>query len=260
MERHQPNVVQYYTFQSFDSPQIVHRVFTRLGGVSPHPWAELNLGGTVGDEPSRVRENRRRALQTASRELDSVFDVWLVHGNSVACTQAPFRPGDDMIKADAMLTDQPGVTLFMRFADCVPILFHDPIKKVVGIAHAGWLGTIRGVVQSTLQTMRERYGCRAENVLAAIGPSIAAHHYEVGKEVVAQVVARFGDDASSFLIESNGSVRFDLWKANQLQLESCGVRHIECANTCTACNPSEWYSHRGESGRTGRFGALISLE
>lgn len=259
MECHQPDTVRYYTFTSFDSPQIVHRVFTRVGGVSPHPWAELNLGGTVGDEPERVRENRRRALQTADRTFDSVFDVWQVHGNTVACASSPFRPGDDMVKADAMLTDQPGLTLFMRFADCVPILFHDPVKKVIGIAHAGWLGTVRGVAQSTLQTMRERYGSRAENVLAAIGPSIAAHHYQVGREVVAQVIARFGDQASSFLIESNGAVYFDLWKANQAELEACGVRQIECANLCTACSPSEWYSHRGDKGRTGRFGALISL-
>jgi copper oxidase (laccase) domain-containing protein len=107
--------------------------------------------------------------------------------------------------------------------------------------------------------MQAEFGCQPANLLAGIGPSIAAHHYQVGSDVVEQVNAVFGPDAKALLPETDGKVQFDLWAANRLVLESQGVRHIEIAGICTACDLENWYSHRGEHGITGRFGALIGI-
>jgi hypothetical protein len=111
--------------------------------------------------------------------------------------------------------------------------------------------------------MRSKYGTKPVDILAAIGPSIGPHHYQVGPEVVEQVIKAFGEDAQRMLQQSvNDSPdkkQFDLWKANEFILEQTGVRNIEISAICTACNISDWYSHRGENGRTGRFGALFAL-
>ncbi|MBI4732396.1 MAG: peptidoglycan editing factor PgeF [Chloroflexi bacterium] len=250
--------LRYYQFDSFDHG-LCQAVFTRRGGVSPEPWASLNLGGTVGDDSQRVRENRRRALAALGRDPGTVYDVWQVHGVEVAITRAPRQPETPHLQADAILTDQPGLTLMMRFADCVPVLLHDPARKVAGIAHAGWLGTVRGVVLATVEAMRSQFDSNPADLLAGIGPSIGPDHYEVGAEVVLQVRQAFGADASSLLVGRGGRMFFDLWAANRLQLERAGVTHIETAGLCTVCHNDDWFSHRAEHGRTGRFGAVIAL-
>ena len=256
---HQFDTIRYCTFESLEDKRIVHAVITRNGGISPAPWESLNLGGTVGDDPARVSENRRRALQVIGRSHETIYDVWQVHSAEVICTDGPRASNSPHLKADAILTDQPGVTLFMRFADCVPLLLFDPLNEVIGLVHAGWLGTVRQVVKAALETMCTQYGSRPENILAGIGPSIGMHHYPVGPEVAAQVKASFGQDASGLLYTTNGEIQFDLWSANQLMLEQAGVRFIEVAGLCTACHAEDWYSHRQENGKTGRFGVLISL-
>lgn len=259
MRYHQPDEIRYYTFEMFDQePGLIHAVFTRHGGISPAPWASLNVGGLRGDDPVRVMENRVRAFQELNRDPNSVYDVWQVHSADVICTEKP-RPPHPHVRADAILTDRPEITLFMRFGDCVPILLYDPRRHVAGIAHAGWLGTVRGTVTNTVDRMQSVYGSQPEEILAAIGPSIGAHHYEVGSEVISAVQGKFFEDAEYLLPEVDGAVHFDLWAANRLLLERAGVQNIEVAGLCTACHLENWYSHRGENGNTGRFGVLIAL-
>ncbi|GAH12755.1 unnamed protein product [marine sediment metagenome] len=144
----------------------------------------------------------------------------------------------------------------------MPILLYDPVKRVVGLAHAGWLGTVNGIVRETIEAMQTIYRSMSADILAAIGPSIAAHHYEVGPEVVQMVEKSFTSTASEFLVRDGeqDKAKFDLWRANQFQLENLGVKHVETAGICTACNLDDWYSHRAEKGETGRFGALIALK
>lgn len=243
----------------FDTLKVRHAVFTRHGGVSPEPWHSLNLGGTVGDEIERVRKNRSLCFEVLGCKPESIFDVWQVHSADAVCADAPRKMDVPYQKADIILTDKPDITLFMRFADCVPILLHDPKKGVIGISHAGWLGTVRDVAGVTVDTMRERYDSNPSDVTACIGPSIGPDHYEVGEEVIEQVKQTFGTDASLVLPLHNNKVHFDLWKANQYLLERAGVRQIELAGICTACHTDDWFSHRAEKGKTGRFGALLSL-
>jgi YfiH family protein len=258
MQFSENNGIRYLTFDIFP-PSVVHGVISRRGGVSPEPWDSLNVGGTVGDEKVRVRENRQRSFSAFGRRLASIFDVWQVHSADVVCADAPIDPDTDLTRADIILTDRHEVTLYMRFADCVPLLFHDPVKEVVGIAHAGWLGTVRGAGRAAVEAMQARYGSRPADILAAVGPSIGPDHYEVGPDVIGQVREAFGDRTDELVHSHQGRTHLDLWAANRLQLQNAGVEQIELAGVCTACHLEDWFSHRAEKGRTGRFGALMGL-
>lgn len=253
----QHNGIRYFTF---DSLQVKHAIFTRHGGVSPDPWGSLNVGGTVGDDLARVRENRILSFQALGCAPESIFDVWQVHGADVVCARAP-RPVDASYhQADIILTDKPDVTLFMRFADCVPIMVSDPRRGVIGIAHAGWMGTLRDVASATVNAMQKEYGSNPADIVACIGPSVGPDHYEIGADVILQVMQKFGDESELILKSHNGKIHFDLWETNRLLLERAGVENIEVSGICTVCNTHDWFSHRAEKGRTGRFGALISLQ
>jgi polyphenol oxidase len=193
------------------------------------------------------------------RSPESIFDVWQVHSADVVCVRAP-RPMDESYRqADIILTDRPDVTLFMRFADCVPIFVHDPRNGIIGVAHAGWMGTLRDVAITTIHAMKKNYGSNPVDVVACIGPSIGPDHYEIGADVILQVMQKHGDDSELFLKSHNGKIHFNLWEANRFSLERAGVGQIEICEICTACHTEDWFSHRAEKGRTGRFGALISL-
>lgn len=251
------NGLRYF---QFDSLQIKHAVFTRHGGVSPDPWGSLNVGGTVGDDLARVRENRILSFQAMGCAPDSIFDVWQVHSADVVCARAPRPAGESYRQADIILTDQRDVTLFMRFADCVPLLLHDPRTGVIGVAHAGWMGTLRDVATSSINAMKKNYGSNPTDIIVGIGPSIGPDHYEIGADVILQVMQKFGDDSEQVLKSHNGKIHFNLWEANRMLLERAGVQQIEISGICTACHTHDWYSHRAEKGRTGRFGALVSLQ
>ncbi|MGZ9222094.1 MAG: peptidoglycan editing factor PgeF [Anaerolineales bacterium] len=253
----QHNGLRYYQFGALRTR---HAVFTRHGGVSPDPWGSLNVGGTVGDDLARVRKNRMLSFEALNCEPDTIFDVWQVHSADVVCARAPRPEGESYRQADIILTDRPEVTLFMRFADCVPILFHDPRRGIIGVAHAGWMGTVRGVATAAIQSMSEQYGSNPSDILACIGPSIGPDHYEIGADVILQVMQKFGDESELFLKSHHGKIHFNLWEANRVLLERMGVGQIEVSGICTACHTQDWFSHRAEKGRTGRFGALIALQ
>lgn len=262
MSFHQPDQLRYYSFDLFGSDSLFQGIFTRHGGISPTPWNSLNTGGLSGDSRENVIENRRRIFSEFHLPVGSIFDVWQVHSADVVVTEAP-RPLDEPHqKADAIITNRQGVTLFMRFGDCVPVFFYDPIYKVIAIAHAGWPGTVAKIVQKTVNIMRIRYQCDSDTILAGIGPSICVDHYEVKDDVIAQVQSSMGSDADEILVVKEGKTYLDLWRMNQIQLLQAGLSsdHIQMSGVCTMENLSDWYSHRGESGKTGRFGGLLALK
>lgn len=252
--------LRYFTFDAFSAAGVCHGIFTRQGGASPAPWQSLNVGGGVGDEREHVISNRIAIFNCLGRDVDSLFDAWQIHSANVLFAEAP-RPKDQPYQyADILITDRPEVTLFMRFADCVPILLADPSRGVVCIAHAGWKGTIKQVAGVAAAALCARFGARPTGLIAAIGPSICTEHYPVGPEVAAAVRESFGLDASRLLIQDGDTIHFDLWAANRASLERVGVEDIHTVGICTLENPADWFSHRGEHGKTGRFGALIALE
>jgi len=252
--------LRYLTFDSFSEHGLSHAVFTRHGGVSEGHCTSLNMGLTVGDQPEKVIENRKRSFHALERNIESLSDSWLVHENNVHIYDQPRTSAEKIPpKVDIILADNPEVSLFMRYADCTPILFYDPKNEAIGLAHAGWKGTVQNVAGEALKAMAERYGSAPENIIAAIGPSIGPKEYEVGENVIEAVYNSFGDEADSLLPKFGESTHFDLWAANNLSLINAGVKNIENVEICTGINTQDWFSHRVEKGKTGRFGVLLAL-
>ena len=254
------NGLRYYQFESFKDLPVFHAVLTRKGGTSQPPFDSLNTGGTVGDDPKHVLENHYRIFNSFGYNFDSRFDVWQVHGNKVVCTKQPRPFEQPHSRADGILTSKPEVTLFMRFADCVPILLVDPNKKAIGIVHAGWQGTYKRIVQRAIVQMGECFGSTPSSIYAGIGPSICQRCYEVGFEVYDHFSNSFKDTRDRYFKFQNGRYFLDLWQANKDILEESGVENIELSYLCTACNLDDWYSHRAENGKTGRFGVLMRIK
>ena len=254
----QSDGLRFYQFDIFPK-NVLNAAFTRHGGISPEPWTSLNLSISVGDDPARVAENRVHAFNALGRNPASIHDAWLVHGTDVIFADAPRSLDAPTQKADILFTNNPDVSLFMRFADCVPLLFHDPKKNVIGISHAGWMGTVKGVAEVSIQAMQDRYGSDPQDIVAGIGPSISVDHYEIGAEVAVQFREKYGTDAEKVLQVRDEKIYLDLWTANALQLQKMGVEHIQISGLCTACHLKDWYSHRAEKGKTGRFGVLLAM-
>lgn len=248
----------YYQFGMW--PNLNHGVFTRRGGTSPSPWQSLNLGGNVGDQYTSVRHNQELIYQSLGLQSDRICSVWQVHSADVLVVDGPVLGRRWIALADGMVTNCPNTPLFMRFADCTPLLFHDPVRHVIGIAHAGWRGTVAGVGANTVKTMIQAFGSDPSDIEVGIGPSIGPKSYQVGDEVVMAVQNYFGttDGLIAYHPEDH-SAYFDLWAANRLDLERVGVQKIEVAAIDTATNTDEFFSHRAEKGKTGRFGAVVSL-
>lgn len=260
MIRHDAGAFRYYSFESFPSNQLDHAVFTRLGGTSTGAYTALNLGGTVGDKPEAVLENHQLLFKIFGRPYESRFDVWQVHGTIMVYSDQA-RPRDQKHQpADGIFTDNPDVTLIMRFADCVPLVFYDPCKHIVGLVHAGWQGTVQRIAEIAVNYMRERFNSDPASLLAGIGPSICGDCYQVGNEVLERFNKTFGQESKNFFSERGGSLYLDLWHANAYCLREAGVQQVEQSGLCTAEHLNEWYSYRKEKGITGRFAVLIGLK
>ncbi len=252
--------IRHYEFESLQQPGLTHAVFARHGGVSAGAFASLNMSISVGDSAENVRANRERAFRAVGRDPDSIADLWQIHSADVVVADQPRGERDPASRGDALITDRPEVTLFLRFADCVPILLFDPRRRAIGVVHAGWRGTLQKVAGQAARALVERYGSRPADILAGIGPSIGVERYPVGPEVVEATRRAFADRAEALLRPVNGGHHLDLWRANAAALREAGVVQIEIGGVCTASNPRDFFSHRGEGGQTGRFGALIALE
>jgi len=215
---------------------------------------------SVGDSRANVTENRTRAFHALGRAPESVADVWQVHSADVLIAEKPRDLNVDAPKADILITNNPHVTLFQRFADCVPILLVDPKRRALGLVHAGWRGTLQKAAAVAVRALQERYGSRPQDIYAGIGPSIGPQKYEVGPEVAEQTRAAFSAAWPQLLLEMNGRTHLDLWAANVEALRAVGVTQIEVSGLCTASHTQDFFSHRGERGQTGRFGALMGLQ
>jgi hypothetical protein len=257
MHRKTFNALAYYQFAALSNPQIAHGVFTRLGGVSEGIYSSLNLSRSTGDAAEPVQENRNRMHAVFGLKYADTLTSWLVHGNHVRVVSRA-DTGQNDVHADALVTQTQGLALTLRFADCVPVLLHDPIQKAIGIAHAGWPGMACKVLAATVQTMQAAFDCNPRDMVACVGPSIGPEKFEVGADVAEKIQSAVRENVT--LPHPNGQKRFvDLWRAAQSQLQASGVGHVEVAGICTASNTHEWFSHRAEQGKTGRFGALVML-
>lgn len=262
MPFHEQGELRYFTLSTFDRQGVKHGFFTRKGGISPQPWDSLNVATSVGDSRENVIENRNRIMALFGKRYDSIFDTWQIHSDIVYYSETPRPILEPHQKGDAVMTSNPDVALMMVFADCVPLLFYDTQKKIIAVAHAGWQGTVQHIASKTIHKMKEVYGSQTSNIITGIGPSIGADHYEIGEDIIKQVANSFSFDGNEdkVLIKRDDKIYFDMWQANKLLLEKEHVASIEIAGLCTACDTSNWYSHRAENGTTGRFAAVLTVE
>ncbi|WP_138493209.1 peptidoglycan editing factor PgeF [Paenibacillus pinistramenti] len=246
----------------------------RNGGVSAAPYGSLNLALHVGDDPSAVLENRLRLARTLGFEPEALTCGEQTHGSRVAVVTAEDRGRGRLDResafqeTDALVTNVPGILLTSFYADCVPLYFYDPEHKVVGLAHAGWKGTIAEIAARVAETMADTYGTRPEQLLAAIGPSIGGDVYEVDEKVMGQVrplVEQWvsGEQALPFKNSANeGRWLLNLKELNRMIMIKAGIMpsRIECTNWCTSTNGDLFFSHRKENGKTGRMASFIGLK
>lgn len=261
VQRHERDALSWLTFPDLETTAVA-AVSTRHGGVSRDGCATLNLSYTVDDQTASVRENRSRFFQATGLRANQIVSVPQVHGTRVVYAteaNAGEQPREPLGDADGLITDRPGLGLFLRFADCVPILAVDPTRRAVGVAHGGWRGTVGGVAVELVQAMAQQFGSSPADLRLAIGPSIGPCCYVVGSEVQAAFRDRWGSSGASGY-EANGQWHLDLWEANRRQLLGAGVpdEQIILAGICTACQVHDFFSHRAQGGRAGRFGAVVA--
>lgn len=268
LETHHQSV-STFRFQNLSKQGGVdHFVSTRVGGLSSPPYESLNIGFHVEDDAKTVLSNRARLAESVGIPLSDFVVAKQVHSGTVTVVTDGMRGYgamdlDTAIEdTDATVTDVPHLCLTVLMADCVPVLFFDPRKRVVAAVHAGWRGTVKLAAQNTANALRTKFSCDPVDILVGIGPSIGPCHYEVGPEVISEVEETFGGTEGYINDESTEGKRyFDLWEANKRQIIETGIpgQNIEVAQICTYCNPHLFFSERHQKGRTGRFGACIML-
>ncbi len=246
-------------------------VFTaRGGGVSQGPYSSLNLGLNVEDDAEAVIANRERAAAIIGKPLSQFTACRQVHGKEVAVVGGRqlgcgvYDLETALPGCDGLLTQEPGA-LFAFFADCVPIWLYDPVQKAGGVIHAGWRGTMAGIVPEAVRKLKRRFGSEPADLYAAVGPSIGPCCYQVGEDVVraAEKLARTkGLQAASFFPQQEpGKWRADLPGFNRALLLSEGLKpeRISSSGLCSSCHSSLFFSHRRDAGKTGRMAAIFCL-
>lgn len=221
----------------------------RVGGVSPEPFG-MNMSFQVGDEAANVVENRKRFLGPLGFDDSGIAIPRQCHSSNV---QVVTKPGQ-YDSCDGLITDIVGLPLVVTVADCLPIVLHDPEKRVIGIVHAGWRGTVQGIAAEALRVMAESWGTTASDVIAYLGPAAGVCCYEVGSDVT----QLFSLDE---IEQRNDRLYLNLQKSNVHQLLGCGVQEesIEVSPLCTICHPEFFHSFRRDKARSGRMMALVSL-
>ncbi len=236
----------YYRIRAFDTyPHLNHAIFTRKGGVSQPPYSSLNLSISVGDNLQAVQHNVKNVCQAINTITDQTVSCHLVHGADIL-TINKANQQQVMGQADGLITDNPNIFLFMRFGDCAPLVFFDPVRNAVGLSHAGWRGTAKNVAGATVKAMVTQLGCRPQDIFVVIGPAIGPCCYEVGQDVISAMTDSFAN-ADTLFTHRNGNghqAYFNLWEANRRQLAAVGVERIIQSELCTACRTDEFFSHR----------------
>jgi YfiH family protein len=269
-------------------PWLVHGFTTRPGGfTTSYGGRSLNVGFTKDDLRANVESNRKQVLLAAGAITKSalwpLITVRQIHSDLIHVVRSPQA---ERMAGDGLVTDLRGVALGILTADCFPVLLVDTKKKAVGAFHAGWRGTVKRIVEKGVGIMRLEFGSRPEDIHAAIGPGIQNCSFEVGEEVEERFHSQFEYAAELFhRVQESDAVRerypmlfmnqrapghgdpciklhLDLREANRRQLLAAGVpeANITALKDCTVCQPRKFFSHRAESGKTGRQMALVGIQ
>ena len=257
----------YITFPKLQKTGIVNHLFsTRLGGVSDGQYKSMNLSFNNGDTRENVLKNYEILCKAIGTDTHNLVLSRQTHTNNVReVTEEDVGTGifkDSFSDVDGLITNRKRVALVTQYADCTPLLFCDPKKKVIATSHAGWRGTVKEIGRVTVKKMVNDYGCNEKDIIAAIGPAIGVCCYEVDDPVIDEFkkISYLKLDNIVFP-KQNGKYMLDLKEANRQILINAGIspENFDVADLCTCCNSKELHSHRATGGKRGNLAAIIEL-
>lgn len=254
------NSIKYLQFENLSSfENITHFSSTRAGGVSKGNLSSLNLGYTVNDNPKNVTTNLKLLANSLGFEKSQMVSPKQTHSKNVGIVKSH---KDIFPETDALITNIPNICIFIRTADCVPILLFDPVKKAVAAIHSGWKSTVQEISKHTIELMQKEFGTKPNNIIAGVGPSIGPAVYEVGPEVVEAFRKVFGTNHVIKPITDSDKAYLNLWEANKKILMNAGVLEdqIEIAKMCTYSDTGLFFSARRDHLKTGRLATGIMLK
>ena len=242
----------------------VHCFSTRLGGISQGHLSALNLGLHRGDDPAHVLENYRILGDAVGFSPADTVCGHQRHTDLIHVVTEENR-GEGLLRehdriCDGQITDRPGVALVTFSADCTPILLFDPVRRAVGAVHAGWRGTAAGIAAKAVAAMTDAFGCRPEDIRAAIGPCIGKCCFETDADVPEAMVSALDEKARPAIEARGEKFHVDLKAINALWLREAGVAAIDISPDCTACDPARYWSHRRVGDRRGSLAGIIVLK
>ncbi|NPA59006.1 MAG: peptidoglycan editing factor PgeF [Epsilonproteobacteria bacterium] len=246
--------MEFSTFRKFDN-ELFHTITDRFGGVSQAPFESLNLALHVGDKPFDVLKNREILSEKHNFILQNLIYMDQIHSANIAIIKDSSL--NKIENCDALITDVKNIPLMVMVADCVPILFYDPVKKVIAVAHAGRNGTFMQIAKKTVLKMKDEYGSTLSDLKVGIGVSIGSCCYEVGKDLANICQKNFG---KKYVKTRDDKTFLDLKSLNKDQLLDVGVKeeNIEISSICSCCDLN-YFSYRRD-GQTGRFAGLMILK
>lgn len=240
IERHKDEIL-YYQINGFNFDESINHLFsTRIG------WDQTNLFKDLSKVFNIPEEN--------------IYRVSQVHGKDVIIIRDEENINISMVERDGLITNKRGISLCTYHADCVPIYFYDKANKTIGLAHAGWKGTLHNIAEIMIQNMEMHFNCNLQDILVAIGPSIGICCYEIGSDVEILFKENYSNNLD-IIKESNGKVYLDLWKANKINLLNLGIneKNVFTSELCTSCNIDSLYSYRKEKKTKNRMIAAIMI-
>ncbi len=265
MKKANRNGIDYCTVPGWDARcSLAHGFFTRRGGISPAPYDSLNTGPRGGDTPAHVRKNLERIARALSIPAKRILCPAQVHGDRihrVSGAEPSIFGTEPPLEGDGVITAERGLYLGILTADCVPVLFLDPERCVVGAVHAGWRGTAKGIAGKAVRRMRVEFGCEPSDIHVAIGPAVGPCCYEVGEDVARAFPEEDRKMRPFFRPEGPGLWKMNLAGLNRHQVTRAGVReaNVWISSLCTCCRKDLFFSVRADGEPTGRQIALIGL-
>lgn len=250
--------LQYLVAENIPVP---HCFTTRMGGVSKDFLSSMNIGTRRGDNPENVFKNYEILGNAIGFDPQKCVHTKQTHTDIIrVADEALWGAGlyaPELTDCDGLITNTPGTALVVFTADCTPVLLYDPVTGAVGAVHAGWRGTAADIAGNAVRAMTAHFGCRPENIRAAIGPNIGKCCFETDRDVPDAIFALLGAESAHYITQKGDKFHVDLKGVNARLLQRAGVQSVEISDHCTACNPQLYWSHRKVGSNRGSQGAII---
>lgn len=260
--------VSFITFPSLSRyPELFHLFTTRLGGVSEGPYTSLNLGLGSDDTRKNIQQNYEILSSALSLDLDKIVRGYQTHTINIRTVSEEnkgklWAERPEFMDVDGLITDQIDIALMTFHADCIPIYYYDPIKKAIGMAHAGWRGTLANMAGAMTKRMVQEFGSDPADLVAVVGPSLGQCCFEVDPDVAEEFLSANSSYEEYVGEKWKEKYHIDLWGITKFQLQESGLvpENIEISGLCTKCHQDLFFSHRGQKGESGRMVGMIMLK